>query len=132
MMDDYISRQAAIDAMRRLEQEDIDAYGVKIPEGFDAEPAVKALKALPSAHPEMDEWCFECKEYNHERHSCERYNRVIRDALAQIGQQRVGRWIHMLRDSENDEYRCSVCFNPVGYDYDYCPNCGAYMRGGRA
>lgn len=52
-MHDLISRQAAIDAMLRLEQEDIEAYGVKIQEGFDAEPAVEALKALPSAQPEQ-------------------------------------------------------------------------------
>ena len=50
-MADLIERQAAIDAMRRLEQEDIEAYGAEIPEGFDAEPAVEALKALPSAQP---------------------------------------------------------------------------------
>ena len=48
-MADLISREDAIRAMLRLECEDIEAYGAKIPEGFDAEPAVEALKALPSA-----------------------------------------------------------------------------------
>lgn len=52
MKNDLISRQAAIDAMYRLEAEDIETYGCSIPEGFDAKPAVEALKALPSAYPE--------------------------------------------------------------------------------
>lgn len=52
MKNDLISRQAAIDAMYRLEAEDIETYGCSIPEGFDAKPAVEALEALPSAEPE--------------------------------------------------------------------------------
>ena len=48
-MSDLISRDDAIRAMLRLECEDIETYGAKIPEGFDADPAVKALKTLPSA-----------------------------------------------------------------------------------
>lgn len=52
-MSDLISREDAIRAMLRLECEDIETYGAKIQEGFDAEPAVEALKALPSAQPEQ-------------------------------------------------------------------------------
>ena len=50
-MDDTISRAAAIDAMMKLQAEDIEAYGASIPEGFDGDRAVAALKALPSAQP---------------------------------------------------------------------------------
>ena len=49
MKDDTISRAAAIDAMMKLQAEDIEAYGASIPEGFDGDRAVTALKALPSA-----------------------------------------------------------------------------------
>lgn len=28
-----------------------------------------------------DEWCTDCKEYDHERHCCPRFNRVIRTAI---------------------------------------------------
>ena len=42
-------------------------------------------------------------------------------------EQKTGHWIPILRDSENDEYRCSVCSQPMGFDYDYCPHCGARM-----
>jgi predicted Zn-ribbon and HTH transcriptional regulator len=44
---DLISRQLAIDTMAKLEQEDIDTYGCSIPEGFDGEKAIEALKQLP-------------------------------------------------------------------------------------
>ena len=52
-MDDLISRQAAVDAMMRLQTEDIEAYGASIPEGFDGDRAVAELKALPSAQPDV-------------------------------------------------------------------------------
>ena len=52
MKNDLIKRQDAIDAMYRLEAEDIETYGCSIPEGFDSKPAIEALRALPSADPE--------------------------------------------------------------------------------
>ena len=36
---------------------------------------------LPSAQPDLDEWCNTCREYDTERHCCPRFNRVIREAL---------------------------------------------------
>lgn len=48
---DAISRETAIIAMKVLEEKDIEAYGCKIPEGFDATDAIEALKALPSVTP---------------------------------------------------------------------------------
>ena len=51
-MSDLIRREDAIEAMYRLEAEDIETYGCSIPEGFDSKPAIEALKALPSAEPE--------------------------------------------------------------------------------
>lgn len=55
---DYcISIQAAIEAMSKLEQDDIDLYGCKIPEGFDSKPAIEALKSLKpiTPRPKMQE-----------------------------------------------------------------------------
>lgn len=72
---DTISRQAAIDAMMRLQTEDIEMYGCAIPEGFDGDRAAEELKALPSAQPERktgrwliregisDAQCSECKMF---------------------------------------------------------------------
>ena len=34
--------------------------------------------------PELNEWCSDCKEYDHERHCCPRFNRVIRETLEEI------------------------------------------------
>ncbi len=45
--DEAISRSEAIKAMDELEQEDAETYGCQIPEGFDAERAKQALRALP-------------------------------------------------------------------------------------
>lgn len=71
-MSDLISRQAAIDALACL-----DDY---------EEEAIEALRKLPSAQPEyrLDEWCTECKEYDHERHCCPRFNHVIRTTLQEV------------------------------------------------
>ena len=41
----------------------------------------KRIKALPSAQYDTDEWCHDCKEYDADRHSCPRWNRVIRQAV---------------------------------------------------
>lgn len=41
---------------------------------------------------------------------------------------RAGKWIYYQRDSENGEYRCSMCGNPSGYPTKYCDNCGAKME----
>jgi hypothetical protein len=72
--EDCISRQQAIDKMQELEEEDIEAYGCSIPEGFDGKRAIEALKALSSVHPKpkvgrwiydknIDNWkCSECGE----------------------------------------------------------------------
>lgn len=47
-----------------------------------------------------------------------------------IESQRPAEWIYILRDSENDEYRCSNCDYPQGYNPSYCPNCGRRMKNG--
>ncbi len=39
--------------------------------------------------------------------------------------------VHGEWDSNGDFYNCSVCNNYAGYDYDYCPYCGAKMDGRR-
>ena len=49
--EDCISRKSAIDAMIKLEQDDIECYGCAIPEGFNSTPAIEALKSLPPVTP---------------------------------------------------------------------------------
>lgn len=52
-MSDLISREDAINAMMVLKRADDLAYGCEIPESFDSERAIKALKNIPSAEPEI-------------------------------------------------------------------------------
>lgn len=52
-MSDLISREDAINAMMVLKQADDLAYGCEIPESFDSERAIEALKNIPSAYPEI-------------------------------------------------------------------------------
>ena len=42
-----------------------------------------AIQALQTDRG-LNEWCHDCKEYDQEKHCCPRFNRVIRDTLAEI------------------------------------------------
>ena len=71
---DCISRQAAIDAIQK--------WGLI--DGLSEGQAIEILadeEKVPSAQPDLDEWCTDCSEYDQERHCCPRFNRVIREAL---------------------------------------------------
>lgn len=74
-MDDLISRQAAIDALKNQMSDRNDLYNIPV------RRSIVILEQLPSAQPELNEWCPDCKEYDSKRHYCPRFNRVIREAL---------------------------------------------------
>lgn len=78
-MSDLIDRQAAIDALEWK---------------WAGKAAFDAIKNLPSAQPDLDEWCHDCKEYDKEKHSCPRWNRVIRNTL---------------KDAQPEIIRCKDC-----------------------
>ena len=71
---DCIERQAAIDAIVAWTVE--DRPDVEMPTDL-----IDRIKALPTAQPELNEWCHDCKEYDKEHHCCPRWNRVIRTTL---------------------------------------------------
>lgn len=77
-MNDLISRQAAIDAVHKEFDDCIvwDESGMTT-----ANEVERILDSVPSAQPDLDEWCKDCKEYDKEKHCCPRFNRVIREAL---------------------------------------------------
>lgn len=76
-MRDLISRKQAIDAINSaFDRETLLA-------GFVRSIAVRAIRDMPPAQPEykMDEWCTDCKEYDHDKHCCPRFNRVIAETI---------------------------------------------------
>jgi hypothetical protein len=48
--------------------------------------AKEKVMLLPSAQPEIhfDEWCVDCKEYDHDKHCCPRFNKVIRRTVKEL------------------------------------------------
>ena len=70
--------------------------------------AIEALKA--ELH--YDEWCTDCKEYDHEKNCCPRFNRVIRNTVEEMKTEPCGDAIsrkHLL--SEIDALMQSPWFN---------------------
>ena len=75
-MDDLISRQSAIDALRKLREEDIEDYGCEIPEGFNQDHldrATFAINQLPPAQPEIIR-CRECKFASGDSRICMKFD----------------------------------------------------------
>ena len=106
-MNDLISRQAAVDALKGLPTWWADEggfYGGAQPPMIallDPEDAVSAIENLPSAQQER----------------------------------KKGKWIPYLEE-HHDMFKCSNCgnitrvpFKCFSPPYRYCPNCGADMRG---
>ena len=45
---------------------------------------IRVLDDIPSAKPDMDEWCTDCKEYDQEKHCCHRWTKVIRKTVEEM------------------------------------------------
>ena len=104
--EDAISRKAAIDVMIKLEQDDIDRYGCKIPEGFDSSPAIEVLDNLPSitSQPKIGHW-IEIAQYSDAKHKIE---------CSECGN-------HIIDRGHANSFN-------VKNKYKYCPNCGCRME----
>ena len=138
-MSDYISRQAAIDAIvnmpSEVQNEDIPLTSQYDGAAFRQIEILGILEALPSAEPELDEWCTNCSEYDSEKHCCPRWSRVIRNTLKDAQPERKrGKWITLWDVADfntSTSAKCSVCgrtsWRPVG---NFCKWCGADLRGG--
>ena len=97
-MSDLISRRAAIDYCYKLinaehqQGSDVMNYGQE--RVNQTETILHHLEFMPSAQPDLDEWCTDCSEYDQERHCCPRWNRVIRQTLKDAQPERkTGEWI---------------------------------------
>ena len=119
-MDDLISRQAAVDALKTGLAFHSYAWGV----------AATIILSLPSAQTEykLDEWCTDCKEYDNEMHCCPRFNRVIRTA---IEDSKVGKWISCKErlPEHSGDYIVTIKSNAADvYDICTCYYDGAKWR----
>ena len=97
----------------------------------------KAIKKVPTAHPELNEWCHDCKEYDTEKGCCPRWGQVIRTALEEAKpEHKTGKWKKLSGSWFHDDVQCSECGNTLDMngvnagrgDANFCPNCGARME----
>ena len=99
---DCISRQEAIDALRKLREEDIEDYGCEIPEGFNQDHldrATFAIKQLPPIQPKRGRWIKLDMHRGMADHKC--------------------------TACKQECYVPTCMGEPM---YAYCPNCGAKME----
>lgn len=79
----------------------------------------EALKPLPSADTDMSEYCDRLWKIAYERGKAET-------------EAKTGEWVeHTGGISHELYYFCDQCYGEVDTnDYNFCPNCGARMKGG--
>ena len=113
-MSDLISRQAAIDAVGKYLKKDGDVITIA-----DVVDAAVAIGILPSAEPE--------RKKGHWIEDAETYYRAVNEK---------GGGVNEDTPFFVDDIACSEClamFSVIDNcteDFNFCPNCGADMRGG--
>ena len=110
-MHDMIYRQAAID--RYCEHECGKGMNRK---NCGAINCGTIFDDLPSAQPELNEWCHDCKEYDKDRHCCPRFNRVIQQTVEEIKAEQPE--LIRCKDCKNWDTTWTNDFAP---NYHYCP-----------
>jgi sarcosine oxidase delta subunit len=136
---DYISREDAIKAWK----EDFKSFvsELLLPRD-DYKGIMEYIDECPAAdvvERELDEWCYDCKEYDSNKHNCPRFRRVIRDTVDECKainvERKSGKWIDSYDLSGNHYKRCSECgayieatFFANDYSVIFCPHCGADNR----
>ena len=80
-----LQQQPCEDAVSRQKlKEQMIKYGFHAPDMTITE----FVEDLPSVLPyNTSEWCKTCKEYDHDKHCCPRYNKVIRNAVEEMKQE---------------------------------------------
>jgi len=97
---------------------------------LNTDMTIEALQAQPN----YNEWCTDCKEYNHEKHCCPRFNKVIQTTLEEMRSEQPvrarGYWMteHAIDYMQDDVYRCSRCGHYVSSKRNMCPECKAEME----
>lgn len=94
-----------------------------------AKPEDEFLEWLASLYEpteELNEWCDDCKEYDHKKHCCPRWNRVIKRAIEEV---KANQTADVKYDVKTDAMLCGNCEQVVyqSFHWVYCPYCGAKL-----
>jgi hypothetical protein len=93
----------------------------------DNELIESAIEALEQ-ESQTFEWCTNCREYDQEKHCCPRYNKVIRNAVEEIKQPKMGHWIsYWDEEARCYVYKCPECGNKQPFDTKCCWECGTRL-----
>lgn len=129
-MADLIDRQAAIKAIEDLQ----DCYN-GFSDTYDKACIIGVLEEVPSAQPEIK--CI-AKIMLTEEQVQEAFEKAKKEILAAQRERKKGKFIGTEYDGYADgnpvyyEWKCSECgciFEDEEPTYNFCPNCGADMRG---
>ena len=95
------------------------------------EYATKAWNRAMGVDRKLDEWCTDCKEYDHKKHCCPRWNRVIKNVVDEVREkydERVAK-VEYRETKMGFTYRCCNCDNRIDNScVKYCPHCGARLE----
>ena len=82
--------------------------------------------------------CAECDSYHGVRcRACwvdDTLDYIDSEPAADVAPVRHGRWVEKEKYTFGIMYECSLCENRIldnGHTWNYCPNCGAKMDGGK-
>ena len=90
--------------------------------------AVEAWNRTMGEFYRMDEFCTDCKEYDHEKHCCPRWNRVIKRTVNELKAERKKGNLKCIGFLTSQCSECGAQFHELEYT-NFCPNCGADFRG---
>lgn len=132
-MSDLIDRHAVIKAI-----EDLPNCYNGYSDTYDKAYIIGVLEELPSAEEmAFNEWCTDCKEYDHEKGCCPRFNRVIEETVEEVKeahQEKHGRWVKLDMHPHLADHKCTACgestYVPTCMGkpiYLFCPWCGVRM-----
>lgn len=122
---DLISRSALKEQFNHLEMVTNNSSLIEQAEYKMLMTCISLIDNAPTVEPcYQTTSCLDCKNYDKETHNCPRYCEVIKEA---IKSRPKGEWIVSGLD-----YQCSNCgMVPCFRQDNFCPNCGAKMKGGK-
>ena len=141
-MSDLISRQAVLDKFQALCDAcgEGDKYNGVMCRACALDDGICIVEDIPSAKPDMDEWCTDCKEYDQKQHCCPRWNKVIRQTveemqmmgkIAKVIEHKyfIGSTLNIVGEPKfGYEYLCGNCKKKVIGGDEYCSHCGARLE----